>query len=698
MDGEKATETTDTGSAKVKVEKIPTEEAVLKIKLSGSGMNDFTKLLNVKLEKGSASDLKVFFKSEDGDQEVVGGTTPTFSTTKNEGTVTVKTTTAEMSKVMVGGTEATLSEDKKTATYKLSSITGTKDNPQEVKVEVEFPYFKKAERTFKVAKYSSKTDFPLQLVSAKILSGDKGGNTTVLDFDASNKASVEIGDVRFSTVELVMEFDQKLSKRDVEKCEDSRTTNYGSDLVEADLTGIFSGYITHDIDITKNNEEKAIENIKDKKYYEVLIVGAGTVKYEIKVTSETMKEQKYIIEIKNTFTETPAPGSDEFLKGFMMFNGNSGRPIFYSLHRLLNLPYYAKGSTFRGNQLNKNGFDDLAYMDSVAMTMIWFKPEDKPNAPLQPFAAYYNVMNDDSGKPKDEHKFKRIFAGIPQAKDRTLVFLNIDDMSNKYLDMFVSNEKNTPYPMLPLYYVKKWRKTSPKHGWLIKLSNKQQCNWTGVFKKPVEAKTLFDFAFNYRVQSIIYDNLNKASPTDPKELTIAKKQKFVYWETGVETDLTSTPLLSGKETSEEKDVFSLNPVFDTKKVKVKEVKYTIKAGEGKDNFKEDVTYKDVSAELDAKTGGYIFGKKNGSTEYFFKDGKVYKLEVEVEYDGVKEKDKFNYLIDYKNDQKLDLMDMADEGDFDSNLFGVPTSYGMKTIDPAILKELATTRYTALSAM
>ena len=697
MDGEKATETTDTGTAKVKVEKIPTEETILKIKLSGSGMNDFTKVLNVKLEKGSASDLKVFFKSEDGDQEVVGGITPTFSTTKTEGTVTVKTTSAEMSKVMVGGAEATLSEDKKSATYKLS-VTGTDTDPQEVKVEVEFPYFKKAERTFKVAKYGNKNDFPLQLVSAKILSGDKGENTTVLDFDASNKASVEIGDVRFSTVELVMEFDQKLSKRDVEKCEDSRTTNYGSDLVDADLTGIFSGYITHDIDITKNNEEKSIENIKDKKYYEILIVGAGTVKYEIKVTSETMKEQKYIIEIKNTFTETPAPGSDEFLKGFMMFNGNSGRPIFYSLHRLLNLPYYAKGSTFSGNQLNKNGFDDLAYMDSVAMTMIWFKPEDKPNAPLQPFATYYNVMNDDGSKPKDEHKFKRIFAGIPQAKDRTLVFLNIDDMNDKYLDMFVSNEKNTPYPMLPLYYGKKWRKTSPKHGWLIKLSNKQQCNWTGVFQKPIEAKTLFDFAFNYRVQSIIYDNLNKTGSTGTKELTIAKKQKFVYWETGVETDLTSTPLLSGKETSEEKDVFSLNPVFDTKKVKVKEVKYTIKAGEDKDNCTEDATYKGVSAELDAKTGGYIFGKKNGSTEYFFKDGKVYKLEVEVEYDGVTEKDKFNYLIDYKNDQKLDLMDMADEGDFDSNLFGVPTSYGMKTINPAILEELATTRYTALSAM
>ena len=687
MDGEKATETTDTGTAKVKVEKIPTEETILKIKLSGSGMNDFTKVLNVKLEKGSASDLKVFFKSEDGDQEVVGGITPTFSTTKTEGTVTVKTTSAEMSKVMVGGAEATLSEDKKSATYKLS-VTGTDTDPQEVKVEVEFPYFKKAERTFKVAKYGNKNDFPLQLVSAKILSGDKGENTTVLDFDASNKASVEIGDVRFSVVTLAMEFDQPLKSRTVLECKDERSADYSTKPLIADVNGIYSGYITTDIDITKNNAETPIQQISGKKYMELLIVGFGTVSYKIEVTSNTDKKKTYTVEIKNTNENIPKPNADAFFQEFGTFNGNSGRPTIYTLGRTINLPNYSKGSMFNGQDLNLNGFSDLAYMDNMALVMIQFQK--------QPFCWYYNIMEENGGKPNNKHEFKRMWAGYTN-NGRALVRQNISELNGKYIDMFISNEKNTPYPMFPLYYGQKWRKTSPKHGFLIKLSNTlNTATWPGVFKDNLSADFVFDLIFNYRIQSIVYDNLNKTGSTEPNELVIAKKQKFSFWETGTDIQ-TWIPFLSGKSEAKDKDVFKFTPIFADKNL-IKTVKYTIKCGDEETSCVEDSKFKDFTAKVN-KDGDYILGSEDGNAaSYTFNDGKIYKIEVKVEYTD-STTDKFNYMIDYKNEKTLNLMDIAGEqGDFDSNLFGVPTSYGMKTIDPAILKELANNSYTFIQGM
>ena len=685
MDGEKATETTDTGSAKVKVEKIPTEEAVLKIKLSGSGMNDFTKVLNVKLEKGSASDLKVFFKSEDDniDREIVNGQDQIFSTTKDKGKITVRTENSEMTKVTVNGAEVTLS-DTKNATYSLP-IRGSADMP--VAVEVEFVYFKKAKKEFKVHKYANQNEFPLRLVSAKILSGDDDGNVTSLSFDSNKKASVELSDIRYSTVKLVMEFDQNLTKREVKKCTDQRDPDkYAKEFSLEGIAGTFSGYVTHDV---VGGTETELKQIEGAKYTEVLITGYGTVSYEIEVEGQNSKKETYTVEIKNK--KEAVSGNSlidaSFMKNITAFNGLSGRPAFYGMKNGFALPYYNKGSVFSGKNLNKDGFEDLAYMDSMSVVFI------QRNS-TEPYYFFYNIMQEDASKPKDEHKFKRIKARADGANARCEFYVEGDGLKDKYLDCFLSGKETLPNPMIWNYYGKKWRRTATKHGWRIALKNNLKGTWEG---ESIESILFFDLIFNYRVQAITYDNQHKTSPSTNTELKIGKQQGFTFWETG-EKDISGwTPFLSGK-TGNDKDMFILKPLFDTKKYTIKSVKYTIKCGDAESSCADVPEHKDKEMTLDSNAGGYVIGS-NG-TQYEFQDNKVYKVDVTVEYNGSggSESETFKYIINYKDKQTIDLMDIADEEDADSNLFGVPTSYGVKTIDPAILKELANNSYTFIQGM
>ena len=691
------------GNAKVDLKKLPSEEDFFTVKLSANGMNTWKKKIKVVMEKTEASDLKVLFVTADDniEKEIVKGVTPTFSTSKDTVRVIVKTTEAEMSSVKIGGNQVTLSDDKKSASYDIP-VTATNGSEQDVNVEVTFDYYKNATRDFKIAKYANSSDFPLRLTSARLFSGDEGKNQTVLKFTADNKATVKIGDVRYSTVRLIMGFDSPLEGREVLKCTSGRDENYAKTIDGNTMAGLFAGYVVADLDIVKNTETPIV-NIKGSAYQEILIVGAGTVSYEIKITSKAGKSQTYTIEIENTFAETPEPSSDEFwsgtpqIAGISQINWNSARSMIYGIGRFLLFPYYSKGSAFTpAGKLNPDGFNDLVYMDTVGILIT--------QGAASPFCLYYNVMEDDgSGKPKDKHEFKRMFAGVTQGQSRRALVRRTLDLDGKYIDMFISNNKNTPYPMLPLYYGKKWRKTSVKHGFLIGLDNKVEVTWPELTKKPLPSGFAFDMIYNYRTQSIVYDNLNKATPTEPKELTIAKNQKFVWWEDGKDIP-TWRPFLSGKS-GEEKDVFEFFPVRTLADVSIiKEVKYTISKQEGT-NYVADSTYKDYVAKDDEKDqyGTYKLGG-NKDKPYEFLDGNVYKIEITAKCQVGTEAetvDKFHYIIDYKNEHTLGLMDIAnaEQEDVDSNLFGVPTSFSAtKALNPYVFENLTRESYAELSAM
>jgi len=670
LDGKEYTKNTTSGSAEIEIKDIPLEEKEMSIKLSSSDMNDFVKTLRVKKELIDASDLKVFFKTSDDniEKEVAKDGNPEFSTTQPIGEVIIKTAYSIMKSAKINGDNATLSQDKKTATYNIDTTSDVNVN-----VEVEFEDFKKAERTFRVKKYTNQNDIPFECTSAKIVSGD--GEEVALSFDSSNKASVRLENIHYSTVKLVMQFNKELASREVLECKDQRTGNYSTNFfTPTALSGTFSGYITHDVNF-QTGEETELKCIDGKTYTEILIAGYGTVSYKTCVASKTKGNKTYTIEIVNpieTMSEDQQSlDTDYFMKNsFRVSNGHTGWGTFYGFARQLNgffLPFYYKGPNWKDGRFGGAGFVDPAYMESLNLVIVDRSATDK-------FCFYYNVMGEEGGIQKDEGKFKRITA-LGRQGSGYIAWTNIKDLDGKYLDCFMSGKETLPNPMYTFLYGKKWRKTSNRHGWLLKLNNKQESHWEG---QAFPSGNAFDWIFNYRMQAMSYDEQNKAGGEN-KYLTIAKNQDFAYWETGAKEGGDTNgwaPFLSGKE-GDEKDVFKFFPLCKVEDVK--EVRCTIKKGNDEASCVPETDYENVllSAVNENNETFYRLGCKANETtpSYTFKEG-VYKVEIEVTYkDNEAQKDKFRYILDYTNNQhKIELMNLVGEEDVNTNLFGVPTSY------------------------
>ena len=674
------------GYAEVKFEDIETD-SVLVIKLSASGMKTYTQNVNVKISEAVASDLVVYFGTQ---QMTQGGA---YNTTEGTAKVKLTSTTSKMTKVSVDGTDATLAEDGKTATYDLT-ITGSEAAPQNVKVEVEFKYHSKATLTYVAKKYATQQDLPIELVSAKILSGDDGSHKQDLKFGADKKASVSVDDARYSTVKLVMEFDKDLKTATVKKHTNERGDQYTKQFFTAPaLSGTFSGYITHDVNF-QTGEETALTRTSGKTYTEVLIVGYGTVSYEIEVESTSSKKATYTVEITNP-TETLTNGgqslnTDHFMKNTLrVYNGHMGWGTFYNFSKQLNgffLPFYYKGPNWKDKGLGLEGFTEPAYMEDLSLVVV-------DNAATDKFCFYYNVMNDESGKPKDEGKFKRITA-LRGQKGGYLLWTNIKDVGGKYFDCFMSGKETLPNPMMTYLYDKKWKKTSNKHGFLLELENTQKSHWEG---EEFPSGNAFAWIFNYRVQAMKYDK--------KEAVNISKKQNFAYWETGVEEGGTLsgwTPFLSGR-TGDAKDMFKLKALMQKPADVIKSIKCTITKGADDTCGEECADYKDVALKPSTANGEtyYYIGCKAGEDKPSFDfTEKYYKIVVTAEYKDGTEKDTFTYILNYTDTgTKLELMGASDEVDVDTNLFGVPTSYGaVKMLDADSFREITNMRGLVKTAM
>lgn len=674
------------GYAEVKFEDIETD-SVLVIKLSASGMKTYTQNVNVKISEAVASDLVVYFGTQ---QMVQGGA---YNTTEGTAKVKLTSTTSKMTKVSVDGTAATLAEDGKTATYDLT-ITGTEAAPQNVSVEVEFKYHSKATLTYVAKKYATQQDLPIELVSAKILSGDDGAHKQDLKFDSSKKATVSVEDARYSTVKLVMEFDKDLKKATVKNHTNGRDDKYTKQFFsEYALSGTFSGYITHDVNF-QTGEETELTRTSGKTYTEVLIVGYGTVSYEIEVESKSGKKATYTVEISNPNTAITAAGEvnpDHLMKNtFRVYNGHMGWGTFYGFSKQLNgffLPFYYKGPNWKNQQSAPDGFIEPAYMEDLSLVVVDKSATDK-------FCFYYNVMDDKSGKPNDEGKFKRITALKGQGGGY-LLWTNIKDVHDKYFDCFMSGKETLPNPMMTYLYDKKWKKTSNKHGFLLELENTQESHWEN---EKFPSGNAFAWIFNYRVQAMSYDG--------NKPIEISKNQDFAYWETGLKEGGNSsgwTPFLSGKAGAD-KDMFKLKALMQKPTDVIKSIKCTITKGTDKNNCTTECDgYKEVDLKPSVANGEtyYYVGCKTGEDKpsFEFKEN-YYKIVVTAEYKDVTEKDTFTYILNYTDTgTKLELMGANDEVDVDTNLFGVPTSYGaVKMLDADSFREIANMRGLVKTAM
>lgn len=208
--------------------------------------------------------------------------------------------------------------------------------------------------------------------------------------------------------------------------------------------------------------------------------------------------------------------------------------------------------------------------------------------------------------------------------------------------------------------------------------------------EKIPATEIFDFIFNYRVQTISYDEQNKNGGQN-KYLTIAKNQKFKFWETGADTVPGWVPFLSGEE-GENKDKFKFEALCNSEAIK--EVKYTIKKGDDEASCVQEAGYENVVLQANKDKNDRVYyklGCKAGEIEpsYIFKD-KVYKIEIEVTYkENEAKKDNFRYLLDYTNTKHtLELMNIADEMNESSNLFGFPSTYDFKILNSDIIKKIA----------
>ena len=691
MGAKTATGTAANGEAEIPFEEIE-HDKILKIKLSASGMKTETRTVTVKISTIDADDLKVTFD----DKEVSEDGSSKFNTTKANGTVKITTTTSTMTKVTVDGNNANLAADGKSATYPLT-VTSTTGSPQAVSVKVELKYFNPAERTFKVEKFGNEAEYPMEVVTAKLVSGDN--KDYPLTFDSSKKASKTLDDIQYSTVKLVMNFNKQLATTDgiTLECADQRTDQYTKAFfTEQALSGIFSGYVTHDIvfDQSGLKETEIKDRIKDKTYTEILIAGYGTVTYTIKAKGSDGKEATYTVEIVNPAKTLSDDGKSldrtHFMKDVQVSNGHSGwGTIFWFKDGGVNgftLPGYYKGPNWIDNNFDNDGkgFIDPRYMESLCLVAV-------QKSATEEFYFYYNVMNDDNNKPKNEKKFKRIKARKSNGGGYRVDAI-VNDLDGKYIDCFMSGKKTLPNPMFCFLSDKKWAKSKINHGWLIGLNNNEKVSVTDFNGQQVPAPVIFDLLYNYRVQTMSYDKQNTSGNTTDY-LEISNTVDFKHWETGSKIN-GFAGFLGGKDAAN-KDVFYLTPLFG--KDKISKVTCKIMCGATKDACTDLAGYESVELkEVQDNQRGIVYkiGCKTGETEpsLVFKE-KVYKVEVEVKYTD-STTDKLRYLIDYTSaSHSLDMMDMADDADVSSNLFGVPTSFGaVKALDPAAMMERFPVRY------
>ena len=650
------------GKAEIEITDVPMEERLLVIKLTAQGMKDFTKVVKVEKVLSKAYDLEVFFKTEDDniEQEIPEKNIPEFSTTKEKGEVIIRTKRSLISRATINGEEATLSQDKKTATYNLDTSSNV-----DVNVNVEFVEREKASRTFKVKKYANQTEVPFNCFKAKIMTRDYSGEE--LNFDSGNKATIELNNIEYSCVKLVMEMTKKLESAELEECKDQRSANYSTAPTNDDYMGIYSGRLKGE---EKNGVLEEFTTINEKTYTEYLIVGYGTVEYTFKLKSKTGDEKTYKVAITNKNTEKLSRNNFMFINGY-------GTPYY------LNHSHYWTWATYSMLPINKeeslSKISDLEYMGNN-VKMIFIKSNYQVEGDMY---FYYNIYSDSSSK---KHEFVRIKGRkINDPLYRTDARF---DPKENFVDAFIGCKEFLPHGLIPNQTAKKWKKILNK-GFTFYVINNLTYNVDGY---NTDSSELFYKAFNYRVQAKTYEakgTLNIGIEQEYEDLTGEKKS------------LKTTPFLSGMEGTDaqgnrREDIFVMVPTFSgTMDESIEAISYTIqKNKEGNEAEFEDVNgwtnvsltpskwkyFLVVNAKDEAMKGEKpdLFPQNAEKNIYTFLKGdagneNIYKIIVKIKPKNAEE-EVFNYKINYRGKESVSLMSLGSEPSKDASLFGLPISY------------------------
>ena len=647
------------GIAKIAIEDVPLEEKELSIKLSALGMNDFRKIIKVKKELTDALDLKVFFKSEDDniEKEIVIGCNPKFYTTRVSGMVIIRTTNSIMSTATVNGYNISLSQDKKSATYKIN-ITSYLS----VKVEVEFENYKKAIRTFTVEKYTNQDEIPFECNNANIISGND--ETMGINFDSNGEATVELNNIQYSCVKLVIEMTKSITSATLKRCKDDRSESYTSRPTADDIKGVFSGRLIKELD-KNGNVIKTYTPISDKTYTEYLIIGSGTVKYWFEITSSSGVTKNYEIRIINKNEESIPENngndiSSYYMCGYPGVTALTGKTFQWICYSKLPIVY------------NQGNFTELEYMgDEVKMFFI------KGNSKIEGDMYFYYNVYDGSNK----HEFIRMNGEVSSSKAFYTVKAVFDPQEKK-VDAFVAFKSFLPMPLYPILSNIKWKKIIEK-GFFLQIYNSLSYNNNGYMKTSTE---IFAEIFNYRVQAKTYKNKDV--------LNIGLVQEYQDSFDGSAKSTKDQPFLSGKkiQIKEENgidkygpdDLFLMYPTFSGKiKDSIESISYTIKKNGVVESGWENVSLSPnkwsnficLNAKDDNFNGEriqnidtlYTYEKETNGTQ------NIYEIEVTIKPKN-SEEEKFMYKINYKEKESINLMSLKNEPRGDYNLFGVPLSF------------------------
>jgi len=666
------------GAALVDFPEFPNGTNELTITLKAEGMKTFVKKLRVGIGLEDTT-AKVFLKLDDSsdDSSLIRVDDNSERFTKKDTAKVVIKSEGVMTKVLVNKVNVPISEDKKSAE---APVTVGK-----VEISIEYAEFNAFLFNFKLTKLPENEKLPVMLNTATLYSGEGYQSKNELDFTVKNeknenemKDAVGLADIQYSVVKLVMTFDSPLEKVEFVRFQDGRSGEYESKPVETDLAGIFSGRIVKEIDAS--GKEKELKNIDGNTYTEYLVVGAGKVDYTIKFTAKDRKEQTYKIKINNVmerkFFEVDAEKNGKFTK-FM--NGLT----YYGL--------YARNNIFRWTGYTKQPWDLTAYKGSY---QDWWASMQQPeymgdniditlstNADIQGKLYFcYNISQNLRASKCHEWVRMELEEKIEKVEGQDYKCIHpIIDPKESYLDAFVGVKDSLPWISMPVSTDKKWKKILDK-GFILKIARSEIVKKMRMSNKKLEeydkeADKIFEEVFNYRIQAKTYEKNNNAEGLRKSPLVVAMKQTWVQT-----TDLAEVKfkpeayLITGDNSSSSKrDIFAMVPTFSGDMGEsVKSFKYTIaKEGSTDPKDKKEYTYTDVAGMTSFVIGGEkgcTYTQRQGDTPpavtghdkiFQFEKGaenneNVYKVEVEVELKTGK-KEYFNFVIDYKNEHKLEQM-------------------------------------------
>ncbi len=670
------------GRVVVEIDEFPDGNNELTIMLKGKGMRTFTKKLKigVGLDKTNA---KVFLKlGEDSLAQIVNE--GECFTKKDSETVVIQSE-VEMAKVLVNATAVTLSADKKSA--EVSVEVGN------VEINIEYAEHSEISLKFTLRKLPENEMLPLMLSSATVYSGDDYDQKDDIEFAKINekkenemKEAIELANIQYSVVKLVMKFDAPLTKAEFVRFSDSRSGAYVSDPISSDLNGVFSGRIVKEIDAT--GKETELVNIAGNTYTEYLVVGAGIVEYTIKFSAEGRKEQTYKVKINNMMEKKFSAGDEEHPgrvqehMNSITYCGLGGQNNLFRWVGYIPQPWNFIDPPYSDQNEWYRGMQQPEYMgDHVAMVL-------RTNADIQGKLYFcYTISN---LLIADRcHEWVRMEG--TEADGWKKVSFCIDPKES-YMDAFVGVKDSLPWLLMPVSTDKKWKKIIKK-GFILKIARSEEVTKMRRGRRPGDstkenpkpglldsypkaADRVFEELFNYRIQAKTYEKNNIKGKEHKTPLVIAMQQN---WEQNNDMQLVEFEpqayLLTGETTNSKRDIFALVPTFSgNMSESVKSCKYTItKEGSTDSKDTKEYTYSNVDGMKAFVIGGESgceYTQRDGDTPpsvtghdkiFMFEKGEsgkenVYKIAVEVELkDG--DKEYFDFVIDYKNRHTVKQIDV-----------------------------------------